>query len=526
MNNDDFNNESNIYNQASNGQNETNGYGTPQNQSPSGNSYQNNNQDNGPYNNGYQNYNQYGSPNQGNGNYNSSPNGSNYNNNNNKWKKIVAGISIAASVALVGGVGFYGVSQVADQLNGVNKNNQVASSEKPGKNEETDTTSDPALDITEEANGVSDTVSVVAENVMPSIVSITTTATETVSDFFGRTYSEDVQGSGSGIIIGQNSNEVLVATNNHVISGQGATVELTFNDGKSVKGTVKGAAPSSDLAVVSVKFADISDDTKEKIKVISIGDSDKTKVGEVAIAIGNALGYGQSVTVGHISALDRQIAVEDSSMTLMQTDAAINPGNSGGALLNAKGQLIGINSAKTATTEVEGMGYAIPISDALPIIQDLMEGKSDSNSNSAYLGIVGQDINKSYSQRFNIPEGVYVTEVAEGSPAEKAGIKTGMVIVGLDGKEIKTTDNLMKVLNSLRVGDMVSINVAVNNGGKYETRELTVTMGSKSEQDKNSGSKSNPNQNPNSNGNGNGNDNGSGNGNDFDYEDPFGFFGN
>ncbi|HAU87666.1 MAG TPA: hypothetical protein DCW90_19920 [Lachnospiraceae bacterium] len=525
MNNDDFNNENNIDNNAGNRQNETSGYGTPQNQSPSGNSYQNNTQDNGYNNNGYQNYNQYGSPNQGNGNfnYNSSPNGSNHNNNN-KWKKIVAGISIAASVFVVGSVGFYGVSQVADQLNGVNKNNQVASSEKPGKSDDPNATSDPALDVTEEATGVSDSVSNVAENVMPSIVSITTTATETVSDFFGRTYSEDVQGSGSGIIIGQNSNEVLVATNNHVISGQGATVELTFKDGKSVKGTVKGADPSSDLAVVSVKFADISDDTKEQIKVISIGDSDKTKVGEVAIAIGNALGYGQSVTVGHISALDRQIAVEDSSMTLMQTDAAINPGNSGGALLNAKGQLIGINSAKTATTEVEGMGYAIPISDALPIIQDLMEGKSESNGNSAYLGIVGQDVNKSYSQRFNIPEGVYVTEVAEGSPAEKAGIKTGMVIVGLDGKEIKTTDNLMKVLNSLRVGDMVSINVAINNGGKYETKELTVTMGSKSEQDKDSGSKSKSNQNQNPNGNDNGN--GNGNGNDYNYDDPFGFFGN
>lgn len=530
MDNEEFNNQSNIENNSEREQNSNNGYGSPNNQSQNGNSYQDDHMNRGQNNNGYQNYNPYGPQNQHRGNnYNGYPYQNN-NGNNNKWKKFVAGAAITASVLLVGGAGFYCVNQVADQVKGLKQDKTTSSSQNPGNNQQPNVSSEPQLGVTQEANGITDKVSDVAENVMPAIVSITTTATETVSDFFGRTYSEDVQGSGSGIIIGQNSNEVLIATNNHVISGQDASVEITFNDGKSIKGSVKGADPSSDLAVVSVKFADISDETKEHIKVISIGDSEKTKVGEVAIAIGNALGYGQSLTVGHVSALDREIAVEDSSMTLMQTDAAINPGNSGGALLNAKGQLIGINSAKTATTEVEGMGYAIPISDALPIVQNLMEGKSEAKGNAAYLGIVGQNITKSNSQRFNIPEGVYVTEIADGSPAQKAGLKTGMVIVGLDGKEVKTTDSLMKVLNTLSAGDIVTINVAINNGGKYETKELSVTMGSKADQDKNADSKSNsnqrknPEQNPNGNDGGNENDPFSNGGND--YEDPFSFFGN
>lgn len=526
MYNDDLNNEENIDGNYQPEQSDSNGNDKVQNENNnpySDSNVDNNYQDNNLYNSDYQNSNPYGAPNQG----ASNGAGSNGSHNNGNWKKAVAGFAIAASILLVCSVGFYGVSTIVNELNGTSRNQQSSIEDEDEK--EPSASSDAELDTTEEAVGVSDSVSGVAENVMPSIVSITTTATQTVSDFFGRTYSEDVQGSGSGIIIGQNSNEVLIATNNHVISGEGATVEITFDDGKSVKGNVKGADASADLAVVSVKFADISDETKKEIKVISLGDSDKTKVGEVAIAIGNALGYGQSVTVGHISALDREIAVEDSSMTLMQTDAAINPGNSGGALLNAKGQLIGINSAKTALTEVEGMGYAIPISHALPIIQDLMEGKNSSKSKSAYLGIVGQNITKSNSNRFDIPEGVYVTEIAKDSPAEKAGIKTGMVIVGLDGKNVKTTDDLMKILNSLASGDMVTINVAVNNGGSYKTEELTVTMGSKADQDKDtdSDSKSSQNQNPSASQNPDSNGNGNGNGNDpFEDDDPFSFFGN
>lgn len=443
--------------------------------------------------------------------------GSNPNNHpNNKWKKTVASIAIAAGIMIVGSASAFAISDAVSKFKMDTRNNLVTSSEKPEISQ--DTPNEDLLDTTESASVTDNSVSPVVENVMPSIVSITTTSTETVSDFFGRTYSEDVTGSGSGIIIGQNSSEVLIVTNNHVISGNDASVVVTFNDGKDMEGIVKGADPSADLAVVAVKFADISDKTKEAIKVISIGDSDKTKVGEMAIAIGNALGVGQSVTVGHISALKREIAVEDSSMTLMQTDAAINPGNSGGALLNAKGQLIGINSAKTATTGVEGMGYAIPISDALPIIQDLMEGKNTSSDSAAYLGIIGQNITESNSRRFNIPVGVYVSEIAADSPAAKAGIKQGMVIVGLDGKEIKTTDNLMAVLGKLNAGDMVTVNVAVNRNGTYQTEDITVKLGSKSDAEENTSEKRSY-------------DNAEGNeGGDMDPygsgDDGFGFFGN
>lgn len=440
-------------------------------------------------------------------------------NKNNNWRKVALGTAIAVGVIGIGSAGFYSVGKLADRMK---EGNQFAAvSEAPS--ETTGASSKEALETTEEALATTDSVAQVVENVMPSIVSITITTTETVSDYFGRLYSEDVTGSGSGIIIGQNSNEVLIVTNNHVVSGANATVQLTFCDDEMVTGTVKGADASADLAVVSVKFADISDDTKSKIKVISMGDSDTTKVGEMAIAIGNALGYGQAVTVGHISALNREIAVEDSSMTLMQTDAAINPGNSGGALLNARGQLIGINSAKTATTEVEGMGYAIPISDALPIIQNLMEGNTSSE---AYLGIVGRNIEDSNAQRFNIPKGVYIREVAEGSPAEQAGLKVGMVIVGFDGKEITTTDDMISVLDSLSVGDKVTINVAVNQNGQYTTKDYTVTIGAKSDYEESAkDSQESGSQETNPYGSDSYGTNPYGDGSDS-YSDPFRFFGN
>ena len=226
-------------------------------------------------------------------------------------------------------------------------------------------------------------VSEVVENVMPSIVAIDITSTTTQSDWFGRQYQQESSGSGSGIIIGENDSEVLIATNNHVIEGNDAKVKVTFNDNTTADAVVKGADSSADLAVVSVDITSLSEDTKSKIKIATLGNSDNIKVGEMAIAIGNALGYGQSVTVGYISAAAREVSLEDSAMTLLQTDAAINPGNSGGALLNASGEVIGINSVKYSSTEVEGMGYAIPISDAIPIINDLMNREQLSESDQA-----------------------------------------------------------------------------------------------------------------------------------------------
>ena len=511
MYNDELEQENNSLNKQETGNDENkidNNYGGEKNRGAENQSWN-------QANHGYQNQQSYNNPQYNNGNHIAPNQGPNKNNG---WKKVVAGVAIAAGIIGIGSAGFYSVGRLVDQMQ--EGKQFVTTSEAPS--ETMDVSSEDALETTEEGLATADSVAQVVENVMPSIVSITTTTTETVSDYFGRLYSEDVTGSGSGIIIGQNSNEVLIVTNNHVVAGANATVQLTFCDDETVTGTIKGADPSADLAVVSVKFADISNNTKGKIKVISMGDSETTKVGEMAIAIGNALGYGQAVTVGHISALDREIAVEDSSMTLMQTDAAINPGNSGGALLNARGQLIGINSAKTATTEVEGMGYAIPISDALPIIQNLMEGNTSSE---AYLGIVGRNIEDSNAQRFNIPKGVYIREVAEDSPAEQAGLKVGMVIVGFDGKEITTTDDMISVLDTLSVGDKVTINVAVNKNGEYVTKDFTVTIGAKSDyEDSVSGSSESSSENANPYG---GDSYGSDSYGSNPYgNDPFSFFGN
>lgn len=463
---------------------------------------------------------------QNNGNYNNmnnnQPNFNNYQNYHNtnpnnspdgkppkkNWKKFVAGMAAVLSFALVGTGGFYLADQLALQMK------QNLSMVKKDVKENTETTQETTLPQTEGAEATTDSVSDVVTNVMPAIVSITTNATRDVQGFFGNQYQEPVQGSGSGIIIGQNSKEVLIATNNHVISGKNAQVAVTFCDDESVQATVKGADASADLAVVSVRFADIKDSTKKKILVASLGDSDKTKVGETAIAIGNALGYGISVTVGHISALDREIAVEDSSMVLMQTDAAINPGNSGGALLNAKGEVIGINSAKTATTEVEGMGYAIPISDALPIINDLMSREQLSDDEQAYLGAIGESIDQATAKRLGFPVGVYVMEVTEGSPAEQAGIVPGMIIVGMSGKEVKNNADLKSILSYSKAGETAKINVKVNIRGEYVDKEITVKLGSKAE------SKSTPDESQDNNTDQYG-DNGD---DDYGYSSPFDFF--
>jgi len=436
---------------------------------------------------------------------------------NDGWKKLIIGTVTVLGLALAGTGGFYVAEKAAQNINQMT-NQKLDTAQNKDEN-----VTKAEIKQTEGATITSDSVSDVVTNVMPAIVSITTNATKSVQGFFGNEYKEPVQGSGSGIIIGQNNQEVLIATNNHVISGDNATVSVTFCDDESVAATVKGADSSADLAVVAVKFADIKDSTKEKILVASIGDSEKTKVGETAIAIGNALGYGLSVTVGHISALDREIAVEDSSMVLMQTDAAINPGNSGGALLNAKGELIGINSAKTATTDVEGMGYAIPISDALPIINDLMNREQLSEDEQAYFGAVGESIKETTSKRLGIPVGVYVMEVVEDSPAEKAGIVPGMVIVGMSGKDVSNTEDLKSILSYTKAGETVKVKVKVNKQGEYVDKEITVTLGSKADaksnvddQD-NYGNEQYPDQ-------GNGDDNGSGNGDDYGYQSPFDFF--
>lgn len=321
-------------------------------------------------------------------------------------------------------------------------------------------------------------VSSVVSNVMPSIVAIDTTVSSTV-EYFGQSYKQDSSGSGSGIIIGENENELLIVTNNHVVEGDNATVKVTFSDESTAEATIKGADSNADLAVLAIKKKDLKDKTKKKIKIATLGDSSETKVGDMSIAIGNALGYGQSVTVGYISAKDRKVSMEDSTMTLLQTDAAINPGNSGGALINASGEVIGINSVKYASDDVEGMGYAIPISDAVPIINELMNREQLSISEQGYLGIKGLDITEQLSNTYNMPEGIYVSEVTAGSPAEKGDIVTGDIITEINGREVKTLEELQEVLTYTKAGTKVSITVKKIKNGEYEKQKCTVTLGSK-----------------------------------------------
>lgn len=331
--------------------------------------------------------------------------------------------------------------------------------------------------VTQTSSNKGETVADIVENVMPSIVSISCTVQQQYN-FFGRDYSEDAEGSGSGIIIGQNDKQVLIATNNHVIEGA-STVMITFNDEQEVKAEIKGADSSNDLAVVAVNISDMKDSTKKIIKVASLGKSEKCKVGEKAIAIGNALGYGQSVTVGVISALNREVSSEDYIMSLIQTDAAINPGNSGGALLNSKGEVIGINSVKYVSEDTEGMGYAIPITDAITVLNDLMNYEEIPEAERAYLGIVGYDIDSTFSQRSNIPVGVYIQKISKSSPATKAGLKVGDVIVKFAGKKVTTMENIQSVLKNKKSGEKAEVVVKRAKNGQYKEKKVVVTFGAR-----------------------------------------------
>jgi Trypsin-like serine proteases, typically periplasmic, contain C-terminal PDZ domain len=390
----------------------------------------------------------------------------------------------AAVFGLVGGVSFQGYNFAVDKLNGSNQ--AVVQEQNPitkdaiASTSVTNANNDTAAVTTSSTDSTGSGVSSVVANVMPSIVSITSTSTENQVDMFGRAYQNQSTGSGSGIIIGQNSKEVLIATNNHVVENA-TKVEVTFSDNKKVAATVKGTDSTADLAVVSVKLSDLAASTKSTIKVATLGNSDNVKVGEMAIAIGNALGYGQSVTVGYISAKDRTVSAEDSSMKLLQTDAAINPGNSGGALLNSKGEVIGINSVKYASEDVEGMGYAIPISTAIPIINQLMNKVDIPKSEQAYLGIIAEDVTDQYSQQFNMPIGIYISQVSNGSPAEDAGLVSGEIIVGFNGKAVTTMEALQNQLSYLKAGETVTITVKVPENGKYVEKKLTVKLGSKAD---------------------------------------------
>ncbi len=322
-------------------------------------------------------------------------------------------------------------------------------------------------------------VSDMVEDVMPSIVSITSVATAGYN-WFGEVYKSE--GSGSGIIVGQDDSELLIATNNHVVSGTDS-IKVTFIDGEEAKAVIKGADAAADLAVITVDIKDIKKDTLDAIKIAKIGNSDNVKVGQMAIAIGNALGIGPSVTVGCVSAKDRELDVYDGSkykkMVLLQTDAAINPGNSGGALLNINGEVIGINTVKFADYTIEGMGFAIPISRAIPILEDLKTREVLKDDEKGYLGVYLQNVTESYSKQFKMPVGVYVTEVVEGSAAQKAGLKQGDIIIGVNDREVTTSTELSEIITSLRIGTEVRIKFMRGTSTGYKENTVTVKLGQK-----------------------------------------------
>lgn len=337
---------------------------------------------------------------------------------------------------------------------------------------------------------VTSDVSDIVKNVMPSIVSITSMSVEEVQSFFGGTYQQETEGAGTGIIISQNDSELLIVTNNHVVEGSD-TLTVTFDDETSVEANIKGTNADYDVAVIAVPLKNISSDTLDAISVATLGDSTELKVGEPAIAIGNALGYGQSVTTGVISALNRSVSSTDSktgqtkesSVKLIQTDAAINPGNSGGALVNANGEVVGINSSKLVSDSVEGVGYAIPISDVKDLIENLMNQETKEKVDEAdqgALGIRGISVSDAFSQQLDLPEGVYVSEVTKGGGAEKSGMSKGCIITAINGTSVNSMEALQEQLQYYAKGDKVTLTIQVPQPtGEYKEQNLDITLGAK-----------------------------------------------
>ena len=333
------------------------------------------------------------------------------------------------------------------------------------------------------------TVAQIAEKCTPSVVAITNKSVSDTMNLFGQSYQNESESAGSGVIISKNDSEVIIVTNYHVIEDS-QTLTVCFNDSKDAvyEASVKGTDEENDLAVIAVSAKDIDEDVADSITVATIGDSKEATVGEQVVAIGNALGYGQSVTSGYISALDKEVAVDnDTTATLIQTDAAINPGNSGGALFNMNGELIGINSAKYADTTVEGMGFAIPTATAKSIIEDLMTGTSRSRLTSGYgsLGIYGQDVSDTDAKAYDMPTGVYVSQITDDSAAGKAGLQKGDIITKLDGKKVSSMSSLKNMLQYYKAGEKVSVTYSRSDNGSYKENTVTVTLGTASDSSSN-----------------------------------------
>lgn len=385
-----------------------------------------------------------------------------------KWGMVVA---MALVFGLIAGGTMYGVNTAANRLYSQNHISQ------------TDTTE---ASTSESSSGVAQ----VADNAMPSVVTISTMSVEEMRSFFGGTQQYEVEGAGTGVIIGENDTELLIATNNHVVEGA-SSLSVGFIDESTVSAEIKGTDAENDLAVISVKLSDISTDTMNQIKIASIGDSDELQLGEQVVAIGNALGYGQSVTSGYVSALNRDLSLTDesgntiNSTGLIQTDAAINPGNSGGALLNMNGELIGINEAKSGTTSsgttVDNIGFAIPINKAQESLQNLMNQETRekvSEDQASYIGIQGASVSSDEQEKFSIPAGVVVASVVEDGPAAQAGIQEGDIITELDGRSVSSIEGLQDTLQYYAAGETVDIVVQRADNGSYQEQTLSITLGS------------------------------------------------
>lgn len=433
----------------------------------------------------------------------------NKDNRNDKIRKIAKkGLTFSLCAVLAGGLAagsFEGVNKLAGWSGATtveaasNKDETTLTYAKSEKKDvdASDSKSDTGKDTGSTAKGNLD-VSEIASEALPSIVSITTKSVQEVQNYFGmygmygyapQQQEQEVEGSGSGIIVGKNDDELLIATNYHVVEGAD-TLSVAFTDGNAVEASVKGFDEERDLAVVSVSLDDIKDDTMDAISIAKIGSSDDLKVGEQVIAIGNALGYGQSVTTGIVSAKNRRMDSDNNTVTdgsddssdgvnLIQTDAAINPGNSGGALLNMEGEVVGINSAKLASTEVEGMGYAIAISDVTDILQNLMNETSRDkldDSEHGVLGIEGSSVSSEAVQMYGIPAGVFVKGVTEGGAADKAGLKANSVITEFNGKTVSSINQLIEYLSYYEPDEEVELTVQVPHGTSYKEETVKVTL--------------------------------------------------
>ncbi len=407
------------------------------------------------------------------------------------FKKMLVCMALGLIFGGFGALGFFAVNLATDTLSGeedvlqattketitaATATQEVAAAE--SQSEVANTLEQSDVNI--EAMDVSD----VASEVMPSVVSIVNQSTQEAMTFFGQVQEYESETSGSGIIVGESDSEIFIATNNHVADAAD-TLSIQFIDGTTAEATLEGADSDVDLAIVAVSLDDISEDTKDAIKVATLGDSSALSVGEPAIAIGNALGYGQSVTTGVISALDREITIDNLTRNLIQTDAAINPGNSGGALLNMNGEVIGINSAKFSSSMVEGMGYAIPISEAKPIIDNLMNRAVKDKvafGEESYLGISGVDVTEQVAETYAMPIGIYVAQALEGTAAESAGLQKGDVITKFDGQKVTSMADLQEILAYYPAGTTVDIVIQRVAGDEYEEQTVSVTLGSKAAQ--------------------------------------------